>query len=177
MKPIDRLSDAELTDLAAAASRLPDAPGIWVDAAVGLWKTTARAAKVGAEPSLLTRIMAALSFDSWATPQLAFGMRSVASDSRHLLYSAEGRDVDVRVTQAGERFAMAGQILGPDEAGEVELAGPGANRSAEGRWITQLDDLGEFRLEGLDRGTYQLTLRLGQDEIVLPPITIGERAS
>ncbi len=49
--------------------------------------------------------------------------------------------------------------------------------SATGRWITQLDALGEFRLDGLERGSYLLTLRVGTDEIVLPPILIGERAS
>ena len=34
--------------------------------------------------------------------------------------------------------------------------------------------MGEFRLEGIRRGTYVLTLRLGEDEIVLPPIDVGE---
>ena len=176
MKQIDHLSDQELTDLAAAASRLPDAPAAWVDAALGMWKTAARASRSAAAPTILSRIVAALSFDSWATPPLAFGMRSVATESRHLLYSAEGRDVDVRVLQAGERFSVAGQILGPDETGEVELAGPGAGDGATARWITQLDALGEFRLDGLERGSYLLTLRVGTDEIVLPPILIGERA-
>ena len=176
MKSIDRLSDEELTDLAAAASRLPDAPTEWVDAAMALWKVAPRPAERATAPTLLTRIAAALSFDSWATPPLALGMRSMALDTRHLLYSAQGRDIDVRVTPAADRFSLAGQILGPDETGEVELAGTGEGASATGTWITKLDSLGEFRLDGLDRGTYQLTLRMGGDEIVLPPIVIGERS-
>jgi hypothetical protein len=148
MKSIDRLTDAEFTELAREASRLPDAPQGWVDAAVALW----------------------------AVPQLALGVRSMAVDNRHLLYSARGRDIDVRVTLAADRFSLSGQILGPDESGEVELssqsdkAGPSVSRT------TQLDELGEFRLDGVDRGTYLLTLRMGVDEIVLPPIVIGERS-
>ena len=176
MKSIDRLTDAEFTELAREASRLPDAPQGWVDAAVALWKVAPRAAAKPATPKLWTRVAAALSFDSWAVPQLALGVRSIAVDNRHLLYSARGRDIDVRVTLAADRFSLSGQILGPDESGEVELssqsdkAGPSVSRT------TQLDELGEFRLDGVDRGTYLLTLRMGVDEIVLPPIVIGERS-
>ncbi len=175
MKSIDRLTDAELTDLAARASRLPDAPEGWVDAAIALWKVAPRAAPKPLELKLWTRVAAALSFDSWATPQLALGVRSMAIDNRHLLYSAKGRDIDVRVTLGADRFALTGQILGPDESGEVLLVSHGDHLGAPLLRTTQLDALGEFRLDGVDKGTYQLTLRMGPDEIVLPPIQIGER--
>ena len=175
MKSIDRLTDTELTDLAAQASRLPDAPEGWVDAAIALWKVAPRAAAKPQAPRLWTRVAAALSFDSWATPQLALGVRSMAMDNRHLLYSAKGRDIDLRVTLGADRFALTGQILGPDESGEVLLASQGNHPGAPLLRTTQLDALGEFRLDGVDKGTYQLTLRMGLDEIVLPPIQIGER--
>jgi hypothetical protein len=129
-------------------------------------------AKPGTSP-LLTRIAAALSFDSWAVPSLALGVRSLNLDNRHLLYSAQGRDIDVRITLAADRFDLSGQILGPDETGEVELIN---QRDSARRLVTRLDDLGEFRLDGVDRGTYLLMLRVGNDEIVLPPIVIGERS-
>ena len=172
MKSINSLSDAELTDLARKASQLEDAPDGWVDAAVALWKVSPRAAAQA--PKLWTRIAAALSFDSWATPQLALGMRSMAVDSRHLLYSAEGRDIDLRITLGVDRFALAGQILGPDESGEVSLSRQSDKPGTAVPRTTQLDSLGEFRIDGVDRGTYQLTLRMGADEIVLPPIVIGD---
>ena len=38
-----------------------------------------------------------------------------------------------------------------------------------------LDAMGEFRIEGLESGRYVLTLRVGDDIIVLPPIDVGER--
>jgi hypothetical protein len=173
MKPIDDLTDAELVDLAAQASRWPDAPPGWVTSALSLWRVAPRPKVRAATMPLLTRIAAALSFDSWAQPSLALGVRSLNQDNRHLLYSAQGRDIDVRITLAADRFDLTGQILGPDEAGEVELISQGdSNR----RLVTRLDDLGEFRLDGVDRGTYLLTLRMGSDEIVLPPIVVGERS-
>ena len=174
MKPIEALTDAEFAELANLASRLPDAPPGWVDAAVALWKTAPRAAAKPTAPTLFTRIAAALSFDSWAVPTLALGMRSFGLDNRHLLYSAKGRDIDVRITLAADRFALSGQILGPDESGEVELCSQG-DTAPERRRVTLLDELGEFRLDDVDRGTYLLTLRMGTDEIVLPPIVVGER--
>lgn len=177
MKPIERLTDPELVELADQASRLPDAPRAWLDAAVALWKVAPRAAAKPADSTLWNRVAAALSFDSWAAPQLALGVRSMASDNRHLLYSAKGRDIDLRVTLAADRFALAGQILGPDESGEVVLALQNDSAGVASARTARLDALGEFRLDGVEKGTYQLTLRLAHDEIVLPTIVIGERSS
>ncbi len=177
MKSPKPLSDAELTDLAQKASQLQDAPQGWVEAAVALWKVAPRPAVRASPqaPKLWTRIAAALSFDSWATPQLALGVRSTAQDNRHLLYSAEGRDIDLRITLGAiDRFALTGQILGPDESGEVWLSSASEIPGQAVLMTTQLDSLGEFRLDGVDRGTYQLTLRMGAEEIVLPPIVLGD---
>jgi hypothetical protein len=81
------------------------------------------------------------------------------------------RAIGLWVSPAADSFALAGQILGPDDAGSVQLAaqeagGPTAH-------ITHLDAMGEFRIEGVRSGTYVITLRLGPDEIVLPPLEIG----
>lgn len=175
MKSLNSLSDAELTVLAHDASQLRDAPQGWVDAAVALWKIAPRPAPRA--PQLWTRIAAALSFDSWATPQLALGMRSTALDNRHLLFSAEGRDIDLRITHGVDRFALTGQVLGPDESGEVVLSSPSDKTGSSVLMSAKLDSLGEFRLGGVDQGTYQLTLRMGVEEIVLPPIVIGRASS
>lgn len=171
MKSLNSLSDAELTNLAHEASRLEDAPQRWVDAALALWKVAPR--PVPQAPKLWTRIAAALSFDSWATPALALGMRSTTLDNRHLLYSAEGRDIDLRITHGVDRFALTGQVLGPDESGEVVLSSQSDKAGSSVVMSAKLDSLGEFRLRGVEQGTYQLTLRMGVEEIVLPPIVIG----
>lgn len=169
MKPIERLTDEELAALARQAAALPDAPREAIDRACALWpkkESLADVARAG------TRLLAAvLRFDSWASSAPAVGMRSLPADTRHLLFSAMGRDVDLRVTPSRESFAVTGQVLGPDESGRVELARTGSTDTQ----VTAIDDLGEFRLDGLVRGTYLLTLRMGPDEIALPPIEIGER--
>ncbi len=174
MKPIDRLSDDELLrELHLAIKALPDAPAALQRAAIDLWVTaTPRGGLVASVGALLHRVLGELSFDSWAAPALAHGMRSVPAATRHLLFNAEGRDIDLRVTPHAEAFSITGQVLGPDEAGAVELAAsePGAQPGHR----TQLDALGEFRLDGLAPGVYVLTLRLGADEIVLPAIDVRE---
>lgn len=165
MKPLARLPDDEFERLLVAAVALPDAPPALVHRAIALW-----AAQPTSAPNLLRRIAASLAFDSWAQPAAAAGVRAPRSATRHLLFSAEGRDIDLRVTPAGEAgFTLSGQVLGPDESGEVELALPagGAARHAA------LDALGEFRIEGLVAGDYRLTLRLGGDEIELPAVPVG----
>ena len=175
MKPIHSLSDEDLgRRLHQAIQALPDAPAGLQRAAVGLWAQRAEAspsvlgALVGAA---LREVKAALTFDSWSAPGMAVSVRSLRSATRHLLYSAEGRDIDLRIASGAESFSMAGQILGPDESGRVELTriqvGP------EGQRVAELDNMGEFRIEGLGVGTYLLTLRMGEDQIVLPPIEVG----
>ena len=175
MKPVDRLSEDEFAQLVQRAAALPDAPPALLRAAIGQWQAAQPSMLHGAVKAILKRVEAALTFDSWATGSLAFGVRGVPSDARHLLFTAMGRDIDVRITPAAGHFALTGQILGPDESGVVELAAEasdGANRP--NAQVTALDGMGEFRLDGVREGTYVLTLRLGEDELVLPSISVGE---
>lgn len=179
MKPIHRLTDDELAQLAAQAAALPDAPPALLRAAEALMpaapppRTSATPVAAGAALArAATRLLAAaLRFDSWAPAPLALGMRALPAETRHLLFSAMGRDIDLRVTPAEDRFALVGQILGPDESGRVELRGCDGTSLR----VAPIDELGEFRLDDVDRGTYLLTLRMGEDEIALPPIEVGGR--
>jgi hypothetical protein len=180
MKPIHTLNDDELAQqLHRAVQALPDAPLHLQRAAVGLWPgpaAQAGASLVAMAQGVLTHISAALSFDSWAAPAVALGMRSLRSPTRHLLFSAQGRDIDLRISPvAGAalgQFAMAGQVLGPDDVGVVELAPEGGSGGTVHR--TSLDAMGEFRIDGLAAGRYSLTLQMGSDAIVLPPLDVGE---
>ena len=179
MKPVHSLSDDEFVHLVQRALALPDAPQPLVRAAIGLWPAARPSALKSMADAALRLVAAALSFDSWSRPATALGMRAGASQTRHLLFSAMGRDIDLRITPAADHYALTGQILGPDDAGRVELAlqpdAGSAPPDAPGARVTALDSLGEFRLDGVRVGTYRLTLRLGGDEIVLPPIVVGAR--
>jgi hypothetical protein len=175
MKPIANSSDDEFVGLVQEAVALPDAPQPWLRAAIDLWPDQAPLAAVASSAWRLVK--AVLAFDSWAQPALAAGLRSGASDTRHLLFNAQGRDVDLRIARAGGAFVLSGQILGPDETGIVELVNQGvaASDKLPAARMTSLDELGEFRIDGVCSGTYQLSLRVGGDHIVLPTIEVGER--
>lgn len=178
MKPIDRLSDDEFAHLVQRAVALPDAPPELVRAAIGLWAQRDATPFADAARAGLRLVTAVLSFDSWAQTPVALGMRGAPAETRHLLFSVKGRDIDLRISRAADLFALTGQILGPDGAGLVELSAPWG--SAPGEFdarTTPLDAMGEFRLDGVRGGTYRLTLRMDGDEIVLPPIDVGARAS
>lgn len=183
MKPTAPLSDDEFSHLVQQSVRqLPDAPLALQQLAIGLWPAaTATTAFVALAQGVAAHLVAVLTFDSWAVPASAAGMRSVASPTRHLLFSALGRDIDLRITGAahgGGLWALAGQILGPDESGQVELVAQAATAAdAPAVRLTTLDELGEFHLDGLHRGSYVMTLRLGARAIVLPPVDVGEPAA
>src|SRR5690348_729188 len=122
MKPVDQMSDDEFDRLVQRAAKLPDAPPALIRAAIDQWPATGGSVLQTAAKAVLNRVAAVLSFDSWAAGSLAFGVRAVPSDIRHLLFNAEGRDIDIRIAPAAGHFAVTGQILGPDETGTVELA-------------------------------------------------------
>jgi len=174
---LDDPSDEAFSRLVARAVReLPEAPEALQRSAIGLFPAAgALGALKALAVAVATQVQAVLTFDSWAAPALAAGMRSGRSATRHLLFSAQGRDIDLRIAPEAGAFALAGQILGPDETGHVELADAAAT-DAPPR-VVVLDALGEFRIEGVPRGAYRLTLYLGGESIVLPPLEMGEPAA
>ena len=180
MKPIDDLTEEEFAELVQRAVSLPDAPPQVLRAAVNLWAGNRNGPLTDLAASVGTLIQAVLTFDSWARPAIASGMRSAGADKRHLLFNAGERDVDLRINREAGAFILTGQVLGPDGAGTIELAAEpaspaeAADSGPGGSWTTILDEMGEFRLPGIPTGAYRLTLRFGGDEVVLTPIFVGE---
>ncbi|HEX8013089.1 MAG TPA: hypothetical protein VF814_19525, partial [Casimicrobiaceae bacterium] len=87
---------------------------------------------------------------------------------------AMGRDIDVRIAPSAGDFSVTGQVLGPDRAGTVEMIRRTmADADKTHRRVADLDDLGEFRIDGLPAGQYTLTLRVADVEIELPPSDVG----
>jgi hypothetical protein len=169
--PLQALSDEALVARLPHAAALPDAPLAWQARAVAAWR--APTPSLGEQvQALRQRILAALSFDSWAGTPLAAGLRSTGSATRQLVFSAEGRDVDLRITPQGAGFAIRGQVLGPDESGTVTLE---AEADAAGPTQQQcpLDELGEFHLGSVAPGRYSLHLLLAAHEIALPAFDVG----
>jgi hypothetical protein len=121
-----------------------------------------------AQPSLTRRVLAALSFDSsQLTP--AFGLRSGApAATRQILYSAEGYDLDLRVTLNGGQATVSGQVLGVDcAAASVTLENETASARAE------LNALCEFTLASVPPGVYTMRLKTGDLEIEIPQLELN----
>jgi hypothetical protein len=146
-----------------ALSALPDAPEWRVLQAEAIWRP------LPARPaSLLARIRAVLSFDSWASPAPA--LRSAAAPgARQLLFTAEGRDIDLRLASAGDGWVLEGHVLGPGDGGTVELT----SADSEPPRVLPLDELGSFRYDGLAAGTVHLRLCFTGEEVELPPVQLG----
>ena len=157
---------------------LPDVPPALQRAAIGLWPAAGRAHPAAAlARAVLVRISALLSFDSWAAAAGAPSVRSLRSATRHLLFAAQGRDIDLRIAPtpaapSNIAFCLTGQVLGPDETGAVLLTRIDPPGAAPRHAV--LDGLGEFRIDAVPAGAYRLTLHLGPDAIDLPVLQVGE---
>ena len=173
MKPLQQLSDDDLVQALRRAHReLPDAPPAWQRSALALFRAPAGTSLRDAAVALGRLVHAVLTFDSWAAPSLVGGMRSLRSPTRHLLYSAQGRDIDLRINPQGGLFSLSGQILGPDETGRIELVALGSPDTAVGH-EGALDALGEFRIDGVPAGLYRLSLHVGDAPIIVQPLEVG----
>ena len=135
-----------------------DAPRASVAAVLGLFR-----ARRADAPSLVGRIVAALTFDS-ARLAPAFGVRSSRpTDSRQLTYTAGEHDIDLRLTRAAEGWAITGQVLGDCAGGRAGVAG---GESVE------LNELCEFSLGPLPAGSYSLMLDLPGALVEIPEISL-----
>ena len=116
----------------------------------------------------LPRIIATLIFDS-RNPGPAFGMRSLHTTSRQLLYAAQHTDLDLRITIQNEECVVAGQVLREGCAGGlVKISG--ATGSAE----ASLNELCEFTLPAIPLGNYSLRVRMQDVEIEIPKLELKD---
>jgi anti-sigma factor RsiW len=164
----DPSAAAEVAQLRQMIARMradttEDAPAHVLNRAMRLLRQ--RRTQAERAPDLLQRILAVLTFDS--TSSLAMGMRSGESQSRQLLFSAQGLDLDVRVTPAASGFIVSGQMLGPEAEGAVLLANDVVSAQA------LLGELGEFAFPVVPAGVYKLTLHHGNVEVVVPELKLG----
>ena len=119
------------------------------------------------QPTILTRLMAALTFDS-LTMAPAFGLRSHTTAGRQLIYSTETADIDVRVSNENEQWLITGQLLGAECAsGAADLEGETFSASAK------LSELCEFSFGSVPPGAYKISVRLPGLSIETPPIELG----
>lgn len=157
-----QLARIEQTVNSMRTDEAEDAPRHAVASVLNLFRTRAQAS----EPSLVQRVLAALSFDSTQlTP--AYGVRSGQATARQMLYSAGANDIDLRVQPSGEAWVVSGQVLGECAGGSIRLEGTAAQVEAE------LNELCEFTLPAVPSGSYTLRLRLDEVEVEVPELRLG----
>jgi hypothetical protein len=165
MKPHQLTDDAIVQALRAESTQM-DAPEHVIQRAFTIWKPkTATASQ-----TVLSKVLAVLKFDSMTASPVAMGVRSIGSATRQMLFSAEGRDIDVRIAPRtignAQKWDVVGQVLGPDDNGSVSL------RSEHREWSANLNELSEFHIEDVPEGEYQLLVMLNGSVIVLPDLKI-----
>ena len=122
------------------------------------------------------RVVAALTFDSRSAGP-AFGMRSLHTDWRQLLYSAQdsdvagdvASDVDLRIRVQNGECIVTGQVIREGcSGGFVEISG------ANGSTQTDLNALCEFTLPAIPVGKYSLRVMLPDIEIEIPDLQLED---
>lgn len=114
------------------------------------------------------RITAVLTFDSRSAGS-AFGLRSIRTPSRQLLYSAQDTDLDLRIIVQNEECILSGQIIREScVAGRVEISG------ASGSAAATLNELCEFTLPPIPKGNYSLKIRMPDVEIEIPDLDLKD---
>lgn len=148
--------------------QLEDAPEHLIQRAIDLWQP--RAASPETAGAAVRRWFATLRLDSADGGNLPLGLRSGgASTTRQMLFSAEGRDIDLRLEPLADRtWRISGQVLGPDAAGIAELrCGEAAPQQVA--W----SELSEFEFEPVATGVCQLSLRADDWEISFPSFDLA----
>jgi hypothetical protein len=122
------------------------------------------------QPSIWRRLVAALVYDNRLQSRVA-GARALAIEHPRLMYQAGGVEIDLEVghsTIAG-RLRMLGQVTAsePDLTRAWVIAeGP------SGRLETEVDDLGQFSLDGLVSGIHRMEIGLAYELIEIPSVTV-----
>lgn len=170
MKTLSELNDDDLSAELTQSRHLHDAPEAVIQRSIDLF--TARQ-RVPPTPSLLQRVLAVLDFDSAGLLLPSLGVRGSAASSRQMLFTAEGRDIDLRIVSAegsplrdSGRWVIFGQLLGPDREGQVELS------CADGVRQVALDEMLEFRFDQVPGGSIRLALHLAGLVIELPAVDV-----
>jgi hypothetical protein len=114
------------------------------------------------------RVIAVLTFDSRKAGS-TFGLRSIRTVSRQLLYSAQDADVDLRISVQNEECVLSGQIIREGcQEGLVEISG------ASGSTAAALNELCEFTLPPIPVGNYSLKVKMPDVEIEIPELELKD---
>jgi hypothetical protein len=130
-------------------------------------------------PGLTERIgqaIASLVFDSFARPALV-GVRSTETSNRQLLYRAGDYSVDLQIAPSEHAHAdLIGQVLKEGEPSFESVSGLKLDikRSGETLFSAVTDQMGEFKVNGIEQGMYDLRVELSEGTITVLDMPVSE---
>lgn len=158
---VDTLRRLQQLILTMKSDTAPDAPRDLLQSAINIFSPEG-------QPSSLRQLIAVLTFDSrHAGP--AYGIRSLRSSSRQLLYSAQETDVDLRITVQNDECIVAGQVIRDGcHGGQVEISGDAGSAAAS------LNEVCEFTLPAIPLGNYSLRVKMPDVQIEIPELALKD---
>jgi hypothetical protein len=164
----------DLVQRLRASRALKDAPEPLIVEIIALWDQRRTRQGVSAAPAAgaIRRVFSALlRFDSALQPSAFAAARAQDEDLRQLVFSIEGREVDLRIRRSRvgttPAWIVSGQVLGPDRAGLTCV--DCAAFHAEQPW----SEFCEFHLEPVPAcEACVVTLRAEDWEAVLPAFAL-----
>jgi hypothetical protein len=120
--------------------------------------------------------VASLVFDSFARPALV-GVRSTETANRQLLYRAGDYSVDLQIAPSERsQLDLIGQVLKEGEPSFESVSGLKLAIAHKGELVfsTVTDEMGEFKVSGIEPGVYDLRVQLSEGSITLPDLPMNE---
>lgn len=130
-------------------------------------------------PRLAVRIgqaIASLVFDSLARPALA-GVRSTETANRQLLYCAGDYSLDLQIAPSEHtRADLIGQVLKESDPTFESVSGLKLDIARGGKIVCSAvtDEMGEFKVSGMEQGVYDLRVELFEGSITVPDLPVSE---
>lgn len=157
---VDTLRQLQQVILTMKSDTSKDAPRDLLQSAINIFSPEKR--------TTLRHIIGILTFDSRVAGP-AYGIRSLRSASRQLLYSAQETDLDLRVTVQNDECIVAGQVIRADCVnGLVEISGDAGSATAS------LNEVCEFTLPAIPLGNYALKIKMPDVQIEIPELELKD---
>ncbi len=115
--------------------------------------------------SFAKRLRGVLAFDDWL-PEFAINERLAFSDTRQMLFRADGFEIDLRLNFANGKCQPSGQIFPDCKNGEIEIV---TNNFTE---KVAFNEYCEFVLPFVSEGIYDFKIRLKNAEIEINQISL-----
>jgi hypothetical protein len=122
------------------------------------------------QTGLLTRLMAALTFDSHL--QLSSALTRGAARERQMLFSADQVDIDLQIKPVREGHDLIGQVLTETASGNAHAFVSLQKNSGQLLKATEADLKGQFFFRGIPAGVYDLIFDLEHQEVAVMGIEV-----